>query len=149
MEAKNNGQGSSKKVSKRTIKRKDKDEKRVLTGIKQLDDLEERIENVEQVLFHLRDIKMKQKLSLYIIAEAPVCLESDSSCDSTIYESSDSSSDELITFLAGKDLQWKFPKHTQEAEQKPFDVPIKSQEEDPLPLDIDFPYQEIASSSTG
>nr|GEX14557.1 hypothetical protein [Tanacetum cinerariifolium] len=82
-------------------------EKRVLTGIKQLDDLEERIENVEQILFRLRDIKMKRK-----------------------------------------DLQWKSPKHTQEAEQKPLDVPIKSQEEDPLPLDIDFPYPEIASSST-
>ncbi|GKG35641.1 hypothetical protein Tco_0440795, partial [Tanacetum coccineum] len=67
--------------------------------IKQLDDLEERIENVEQVLFCLRDIKMKRK-------EAPVCLESDYSCDSTIYASSDSSSEELITFLAGKDLQW-------------------------------------------
>nr|GEX35577.1 hypothetical protein [Tanacetum cinerariifolium] len=47
------------------------------------------------------------------------------------------------------DLQWQFPKHTQEAEQKPHDVPIKSQEEDPLPLDIDFPYPEIASSFTG
>nr|GEZ84611.1 hypothetical protein [Tanacetum cinerariifolium] len=75
--------------------------------------------------------------------------QSDSFCDSTtIYASSDSSSDELIKFLAGKDLQWQFPKHTQAAEQKPLDVPIKSQEEDPLPLDIDFPYPAITSSST-
>ncbi|GKC79686.1 hypothetical protein Tco_1130460 [Tanacetum coccineum] len=89
--------------------------------IKELNDLEERIDNVKAVLFKLRDRRLKQK----------------------------DSSEALINILAGRDLQWQFPKQTPEEELKQLDVPMQTEEEDPIPLDIVYPHSKIGSSSKG
>ncbi|GJZ23692.1 hypothetical protein Tco_0561151 [Tanacetum coccineum] len=59
------------------------------------------------------------------------------------------------------DPQWQFPKQSHEEEPKPvimkteeedplpIDVPMQTEEEYPLPLDIVYPLQEIASTSRG
>nr|GEU90247.1 retrotransposon protein, putative, Ty1-copia subclass [Tanacetum cinerariifolium] len=57
----------------------------------------------------------------------------DTSKDSQDYLSDDSSED-LINFLSSRDLQWQFPKQSHEEEPKP--VPRKTEEEDPLPIDV-------------
>ncbi|GJU97298.1 hypothetical protein Tco_1326569 [Tanacetum coccineum] len=59
------------------------------------------------------------------------------------------SSEALINILAGRDLQWQFPKQTPEEELKQLDVPMQTDEEDPIPLDIVYPHSKIASSSRG
>nr|GEU70093.1 hypothetical protein [Tanacetum cinerariifolium] len=79
-----------------------KDKKQKLTGIKELDDLQERIDNVEAVLFKLRDIRLKQK-------------------------------------------SWS----VKEEEPKPLDIPMQTEEEDSIPLDIVYPHPEIALNSRG
>nr|GFA30101.1 hypothetical protein [Tanacetum cinerariifolium] len=71
----------------------------------------------------------------------------DTSLDSLVFSNSDSSNDShdymsedfieaLINFLTGHDLQWQFPKQTQEEEPKPLYVPMQTQEEEPKPLDV-------------
>ncbi|GKD83550.1 hypothetical protein Tco_1350389, partial [Tanacetum coccineum] len=107
--------------------------KAIMKGIKEVDELEQRIKNVEEFFFKLRDIKLKQK----------------------------DSSEDLINFPSCRDPQWQFPKQTQEEEPKPLDVPMQTEEEelmpidvprqteeeDLMPLDIVYPHPEIASSS--
>ncbi|GJU05630.1 hypothetical protein Tco_1122060, partial [Tanacetum coccineum] len=39
--------------------------------------------------------------------------------------------------------------HTQEEQPKPLYVPIKIEEEEPLPLDIMYPHSDVASSTRG
>ncbi|GKA39935.1 hypothetical protein Tco_0732528 [Tanacetum coccineum] len=84
--------------------------KQELTRIKEMDDVEQRVKNLEAIFSMLRDIKLKQK---------------------------EDSSEDLINILSSRDPQWQFPKQTQEKEPKL--VPIQTEEEDPLPFLIDVP----------
>ncbi|GJX67340.1 hypothetical protein Tco_0303067 [Tanacetum coccineum] len=77
-----------------------KDTKQNLIGIKELDDLEERINNVEAVLFKLRDIRLRQKDDDTSL-DAPVIADNDSFSDS---------SNDLYDYMS-------------EEEPKPLDVP--------------------------
>ncbi|GKC29401.1 hypothetical protein Tco_1036695 [Tanacetum coccineum] len=90
------------------VRGKGEDKKHKLTRIKDLDELEQRINNVEAFFFKLRDIRLKQKVDDTSL-DALVFSDSDSSKDSHDYLSEDSSED-LINFLAGHDPQWQFPK---------------------------------------
>nr|GEU55683.1 hypothetical protein [Tanacetum cinerariifolium] len=47
------------------------------------------------------------------------------------------SSEDLINFLAGRDPQWQFPKQTEEEEPNTLDVPMQTEAEDLMPLDIE------------
>ncbi|GKB59472.1 hypothetical protein Tco_0915658, partial [Tanacetum coccineum] len=109
---------------------KGEDKKHKLTRIKELDELEKRINNVE-AFFSKVIIISDDDTSL----DAPVFSDSDSSKDSHDYLLEDSSKD-LINFLAGHDPQWQFPKQTQKEEPKPLDVPMQTKEEEPMPLDV-------------
>ncbi|GJS33704.1 hypothetical protein Tco_0532086 [Tanacetum coccineum] len=77
-----------------------KDTKQNLIGIKELDDHEERINNVEAVLFKLRDIRLRQKDDDTSL-DAPVIADNDSFSDS---------SNDLYDYMS-------------EEEPKPLDVP--------------------------
>ncbi|GJX83909.1 hypothetical protein Tco_0333390, partial [Tanacetum coccineum] len=110
-----------------------KDKKQELTGIKEVDDLEQRIKNLEAIFSKLRDIKLKQK-KVIVISDDDTSSDHDTSKDSQDCLSEDSS-EYLINFLSSHDPQWQFLRRTEE--------------EDPLPLDIAYPLQEIASSSKG
>ncbi|GKC38914.1 hypothetical protein Tco_1051298 [Tanacetum coccineum] len=101
--------------------------------MKEVDDLEQRIKNLKAIFFKLRDTKLKQK-EVIVISDDDTSSDHDTSKDSHDCMSEDSSED-LINFLSGRDPQWQFPRQTEE--------------EDPLPLDIVYPLQEIASSSRG
>nr|GEV31580.1 hypothetical protein [Tanacetum cinerariifolium] len=110
--------------------------KQKLTEIKELDDLEERINNVEAVLFNLRDIRLKQKDD-DVSLDAPVITDSDSSSDS---------SNDSHDYMSEEEPK---PLDTKEKELKPLDVPMQTEEEDPIPLDIVYPHPKSASSSRG
>ncbi|GJV98382.1 hypothetical protein Tco_1553634, partial [Tanacetum coccineum] len=85
--------------------------------------------------------------------------DDDTSKDSQDYLLEDSSED-MIKFLSRNDPQWQFPKQshkeelkhvivkTEEEDPLPIDVPMQTKEKDPL-LDIVYPLQEIASTSRG
>ncbi|GKC23314.1 hypothetical protein Tco_1025464, partial [Tanacetum coccineum] len=77
-----------------------KDTKQNLIGIKELDNHEERINNVEAVLFKLRDIRLRQKDDDTSL-DAPVIADNDSFSDS---------SNDLYDYMS-------------EEEPKPLDVP--------------------------
>ncbi|GKB96401.1 hypothetical protein Tco_0982538 [Tanacetum coccineum] len=91
-----------------------KDEKQKLTGIKEVDDLEQRIKNLKVIFSYLRDKKLKQK-EVVVKSEDDKYLDDDKSSDddtskdSQDYLSEDSSKD-LINFLSSRDLEWQFPK---------------------------------------
>ncbi|GKE58414.1 hypothetical protein Tco_1497599, partial [Tanacetum coccineum] len=92
-------------------------EKAIMKGIKEVDDLEHRIKNLEAIL---RDIKLKQK-------EVIVISDDDTSKESQDYMSKDSS-EYLINFLCSRDPQWQFPKQTKEEDPLPLDVPRQTKE---------------------
>ncbi|GJT99280.1 hypothetical protein Tco_1094798, partial [Tanacetum coccineum] len=66
-----------------------KDEKQELTGIKEVDDLEQRIKNLEAIFSHLRDKNLKQK---EVVDKSEVVVKSEddkSSDDDTSKDSQD------------------------------------------------------------
>ncbi|GKD61656.1 hypothetical protein Tco_1299165 [Tanacetum coccineum] len=112
----------------RDRKRKGKaNRKQKVTCIKEVDDLEERINNLKEFFSNLRNMKLKQK-------EMRV-----GTYDNT------SSSEALINFLSARDLKWQFPMHTQEEQPKPLYVPVKTEKEKPLLLDIGYPHLDVGS----
>ncbi|GKC67009.1 hypothetical protein Tco_1099607 [Tanacetum coccineum] len=58
-------------------------------------------------------------------------------------------SEDIINYLSGRDVEWQLPKNTQEEPPKPHYPPIKTQVEEPLPLDIVYPHLHVASSVMG
>ncbi|GKF68876.1 hypothetical protein Tco_0198555 [Tanacetum coccineum] len=86
-------------------------------------------------------------LSLYTFAECKILsddepsLDPDTSLNASDFSDTDScndsgdSSENLINFMVGRDLDWQFPKQTQEIEEKT--------------LDVAYPNKEISSSSRG
>ncbi|GKA85320.1 hypothetical protein Tco_0806974 [Tanacetum coccineum] len=121
-----------------------KDEKQELTGIKKVDDLEQRIKNLEAIFSHLRDKKLKQKEVIVISDDDKSSgddksLDDDTSKDSQDYLSEDSSED-MIKFLSSHDPQWQFPKQSHKEELK--HVIVKTEEEDPLSIDVPMQTKE-------
>ncbi|GJW70401.1 hypothetical protein Tco_0127318 [Tanacetum coccineum] len=112
-----------------------KDTKQKVTGIKEVDDLEVRIKNLEDIFSNLRNRKLKQK---------EVRLETD---DETSSNDDTSSSEDLINYLSTRDIQWQLPKNTQEEQPKPLYVPIKTEEQEPLPVHIVYPHSHFASTT--
>ncbi|GJY23063.1 hypothetical protein Tco_0396721 [Tanacetum coccineum] len=113
------------------------------TSIKDVEDLEVRIENLEEIFSYLRNRKLKQK---------EVILGTDdetSSNDDTSLNDEISSSEDLINYLFGRDVEWQLTKNTQEEPPKPHYAPIKTRVEEPLPLDIVYPHSHVASSVIG
>ncbi|GJW11650.1 hypothetical protein Tco_1577477 [Tanacetum coccineum] len=93
----------------------------VLTGIKEVDDLEQRIKNLEAIFSHLRDKNLKQK-------EVVVKLEDDKSSD-------DDTSKDSQDYLSSM----QFPKQSHEEDPMPMDFPMQTEEEDPLSLENCLP----------
>ncbi|GKD46324.1 hypothetical protein Tco_1270969 [Tanacetum coccineum] len=118
------------------------DTKQKVTGIKDVEDLEVRIEKLEEVFSYLRNRKLKQKVILGTDDETS--LNDDTSLNDEI-----SSSKDLINHLSARDIEWQLPKNTQEEPPKPHYAPIKTEVEEPLPLDIMYPHSHVASSVMG
>ncbi|GKC99175.1 hypothetical protein Tco_1169450 [Tanacetum coccineum] len=95
-----------------------KDKKQELTGIKEVDDLEQRIKNLEAIFSKLRDIKLKQK-KVIVISDDDTSSDHDTSKDSQDCLSEDSS-EYLINFLSSHDPQWQFLRQTEEEDAKTF-----------------------------
>ncbi|GJV44003.1 hypothetical protein Tco_1428539 [Tanacetum coccineum] len=90
------------------------DDKGKLLGIKCVDDLEKRLQNVEAVLYKAKEQMIKQKEVIIISdddtsLDIPIFSDSDSSNDSHDHMSEDYS-EALMTFLAGRGLQRQFLK---------------------------------------
>nr|GEW04238.1 phospholipase-like protein [Tanacetum cinerariifolium] len=60
-----------------------------------------------------------------------------------------SSSEDLINYLSARDVEWILPKNTQEEPPKSHYDPIKTEVEEPLPLDIVYTHSHVASSVMG
>ncbi|GJY53466.1 hypothetical protein Tco_0445130 [Tanacetum coccineum] len=119
------------------------DIKQKVTGIKNMEDLEVRIEKLKEIFSYLRNRKLKQN---------EVILGTDdetSSNDDTSSNDEISSSEDLINYLSARDVEWQLPKNTQEEPPKPHYAPIKTEVEEPLPLDIVYPHSHVASSVMG
>ncbi|GJV60153.1 hypothetical protein Tco_1466253 [Tanacetum coccineum] len=119
------------------------DTKQKVTSIKDVEDLQVRIEKLEEIFSYLRNRKLKQK---------EVILGTDdetSSNDDTSSNDEISSSEDLINYLSARDVEWQLPKNTQEEPPKPHYAPIKTEVEEPLPLDIVYPHSHVASSVMG
>ncbi|GJU78662.1 hypothetical protein Tco_1275732 [Tanacetum coccineum] len=119
------------------------DTKQKVTGIKDVEDLQVRIEKLEEIFSYLRNRKLKQK---------EVILGTDdetSSKDDTSLNDEISSSEDLINYLSARDVEWQLPKNTQEEPPKPHYDPIKTEVEEPLRLDIVYPHSHVASSVMG
>ncbi|GKD70170.1 hypothetical protein Tco_1324260 [Tanacetum coccineum] len=114
-----------------------RDTKQKVTCIKEVDDLEVRIKNLEDVFSNLRNRKLKQK---------EVRLETD---DETSSNDDTYSGEDLINYLSTRDIQWQLPKNTQEEQPKPLYVPIKTEEQEPLPVHIVYPHSHFASTTWG
>nr|GEU72565.1 hypothetical protein [Tanacetum cinerariifolium] len=88
-----------------------------------VDNLEKTIQNLEEVLYKAKEQMIKKK-EVIIISENDTTLDilifsyNDSSIDSCNYMSEDSS-EALMIFLVGRDLQWQLPKQTGEEWPKP------------------------------
>ncbi|GJX17417.1 hypothetical protein Tco_0218249 [Tanacetum coccineum] len=85
---------------------------------------------------------VKDKLSLQVIlgTDDETSLNDDTSSNDEI-----SLSEDLINYLSGRDVEWQLPKNTQEEPPKPHYAPIKTEVEEPLPLDIVYPHSHVAS----
>nr|GEW13460.1 F-box domain-containing protein [Tanacetum cinerariifolium] len=119
------------------------DTKQKVTAIQDVEDLQVRIENLKEIFSYLRNRKLKQK---------EVILGTDyetSSNDDTTLNDEISSSEDLINYLSARDVEWQLPKNTQEEPPKPHYDPIKTEVEEPLPLDIVYPHSHVASSVMG
>ncbi|GKD24047.1 hypothetical protein Tco_1225750 [Tanacetum coccineum] len=78
-------------------------------------------------------------LKMRVVSDDDTSSNDDTSKDS-IDDISENFSEALINYLSARDPQWQFPKHTQEEQPKPLYVLIKTEEEEPLPLDIVYPH---------
>nr|GEZ83748.1 hypothetical protein [Tanacetum cinerariifolium] len=119
------------------------DTKQKVTGIKDVEDLQVRIEKLEEIFSYLRNRKLKQK---------EVILGTDdetSSNDDTTSNDEISSSEDLINYLSARDVERQLPKNNQEEPPKPHYDRIKTDVEEPLPLDIVYPHLYVASSVIG
>nr|GEU88353.1 transposase, MuDR, MULE transposase domain protein [Tanacetum cinerariifolium] len=119
------------------------DTKQKVTSIKDVEDLQVRIENLKEIFSYLRNRKLKQK---------EVILGTDdetSSKDDTSLNDNISSSEDLINYLFARDVEWQLPKNTQEEPPKPHYEPIKTEVEEPSRLDIVYPHSHVASSVMG
>ncbi|GKB81340.1 hypothetical protein Tco_0948235 [Tanacetum coccineum] len=117
--------------------------KQKVTGIKDVEVLQVRIEKLEEIFSYLRNRKLKQK---------EVILGTDdetSSKDDTSSNDEISSSEYLINYLSARDVEWQLPKNTQEEPPKPHYDPIKTEVEELLRLDIMYPHSHVASSIIG
>ncbi|GKB21907.1 hypothetical protein Tco_0855830 [Tanacetum coccineum] len=100
------------------------DTKQKVTGIKDVEDLQVRIEKLEEIFSYLRNRNLKQK---------EVILGTDdetSSKDDTSSNDEISSSEYLINYLSARDVEWQLPKNTQEEPPKPHYDPIKTEVEE-------------------
>nr|GEV67610.1 cytochrome b561/ferric reductase transmembrane [Tanacetum cinerariifolium] len=119
------------------------DTKQKVTCIKDVVDLAVRIEKLEEIFSYLRNRKLKQK---------KVILGTDdetSSNDDMFSNDEISSSEDLINYLFARDVEWQLPKNTQEEPPKSHYSPIKTEVEEPLPLDIMYPHSHVTSSVMG
>ncbi|GJZ31534.1 hypothetical protein Tco_0576581 [Tanacetum coccineum] len=119
------------------------DTKQKVTCIKDVEDLQVRIEKLEEIFSYLRNRKLKQK---------EVILGTDdetSSKDDTSSNDEISLSEYLINYLFARDVEWQLPKNTQEDPPKPHYDPIKTEVEEPLRLDIVYPHSHVVSSVMG
>ncbi|GKC82233.1 hypothetical protein Tco_1137950 [Tanacetum coccineum] len=110
-----------------------RDKKQKLTGIKELDELEQRINNVEALSFNLRDKMLKQKdddTSFH----APVF--SDLIPLQIVYPHQEFASSSRDTNTTGQ-------------AHYGLDVPMQTKDEDPIPLQIVYPHPKITLSSRG
>nr|GEV31182.1 phospholipase-like protein [Tanacetum cinerariifolium] len=106
------------------------DTKKKVTGIKDVEDLQVRIEKLEEIFSYLRNRKLKQK-EVILGTDDETSSNDDASSNDEI-----SSSEDLINYLSARDVEWQLPKNTQEEPPKPHYEPIKIEVEEPLPLDI-------------
>ncbi|GJY48940.1 putative reverse transcriptase domain-containing protein [Tanacetum coccineum] len=97
-------------------------------NIKELDELKDRINIVEEILSKFGENKEKQK-ECKILSDDEPSLDPDTSFDASDFSNTDSCNDSrdlseffLINFMVGRDLDWQFPKQTQEREEKTLDV---------------------------
>nr|GEU48708.1 retrovirus-related Pol polyprotein from transposon TNT 1-94 [Tanacetum cinerariifolium] len=116
--------------------------KQKVTCIKDVEDLQVRREKLEEIFSYLRNRKLNKKVILGTVDET-------SSNDDTSSNDEISSSEDLINYLSARDVEWKLPKNTQEEPPKPHYDPIKTEVEEPLPLDIMYPHSHVASSVMG
>ncbi|GJS04493.1 hypothetical protein Tco_0321001 [Tanacetum coccineum] len=107
-----------------------RDNKQKVTGIQELDELEERINNVEAIYFKLRDIKVKQK-------EVIIISDDEKSLDAP--KMTHEKEPKLVDV----------PKQTHEEEATSLDVPVHTMEQEAKPLDVVNPHPATFSSSRG
>nr|GEU89159.1 hypothetical protein [Tanacetum cinerariifolium] len=124
-----------------------KDTKQKVTCIKEIDDLEVRIKNIEEIFSNLRNKKLKQK-------EVRLETDDETSSNDDTYSNDDkssnyntSSSEVLINYLSTRDIQWQIPKNTEAEQLKPLYVPIKTEKAKPLPLHIMYPHSYFTSNT--
>ncbi|GJY03054.1 hypothetical protein Tco_0361206 [Tanacetum coccineum] len=110
-----------------------RDKKNKDPAMKELDELKDRINIVEEILSKFREKKEKQK-ECKILSDDEPSLDPDTSLNASDFSDTDScndsgdSSENLINFMVGRDLDWQFPKQTQEIEEKTLDVAYPNKE---------------------
>nr|GEV07067.1 hypothetical protein [Tanacetum cinerariifolium] len=100
---------------------KRKDTKQKITGIKDVEDLQVRIEKLEEIFSYLSNRKLKQK-EVIVGTDDETSSKDDTSSNDEI-----SSSEDLINYLSALDVEWQLPKNTQEEPPKPHFDPIKTE----------------------
>nr|GEV38449.1 hypothetical protein [Tanacetum cinerariifolium] len=113
------------------------------TCIKDVEDLQVRIENLEEIFSYLRNRKLKPK-EVILRTDDETSSKDDASSNDEI-----SSSEDLINYLSARDVEWQLPENTQEEPTKPHYGPIKTEVKEPLRLDIVYPHSHVASSVMG
>nr|GEU56317.1 hypothetical protein [Tanacetum cinerariifolium] len=111
--------------------------------IEDVEDLQVRIEKLEEIFSYLRNRKLKQKEVIFGTDDET------SSKDDTSSNDEISSSEDSINYLSARDVEWQLPKNTQEEPPKPHYDPIKTEVEEPLRLDIMYPHSHVASRVMG
>ncbi|GKB04312.1 hypothetical protein Tco_0832455, partial [Tanacetum coccineum] len=86
-----------------------------------VEDLQVRIEKLEEIFSYLRNRKLKQKEVILVTDDGT------SSKDDTSSNDEISSSEYLINYLSAHDVEWKLHKNTQEEPPKPHYDPIKTE----------------------
>nr|GEW86598.1 pentatricopeptide repeat-containing protein [Tanacetum cinerariifolium] len=80
--------------------------KQKVTGIKDVEGLQVRIEELEEIFSYLRNRKLKQKEVIHGTDDET------SSNDDTSLNDEISSSEDLINYLSARDVKWQLPKNT-------------------------------------
>ncbi|GJV28741.1 hypothetical protein Tco_1385189 [Tanacetum coccineum] len=92
-----------------------RDKKNKDLAMKELDELKDRINIVEENFSKFRENKEKQKECKFLSNDKP-SLDPDTSLDASDFSYTDScndsrdSSENLINFMVSRDLDWQFPK---------------------------------------